>query len=75
MKIIYSKNAPDPIGPYSQAVLVNGLIYVSGQVAIDSKTQDLMTGSIETETTKVMENIDAILKEASSDFSKVIRIL
>ena len=63
MKIIYSKNAPDPIGPYSQAVLVNGLLYVSGQVAIDSKTQDLMTGSIETETTKVMENIDAIFTD------------
>jgi 2-iminobutanoate/2-iminopropanoate deaminase len=49
MKIIYSEKAPDPIGPYSQAVLVNGLLYVSGQVAIDSKNQDLITGSIEAE--------------------------
>jgi len=68
MKIIYSEKAPDPIGPYSQAVLVNGLLYVSGQVAIDSKNQDLITGSIEAETTQVMENLGAILKEASTDF-------
>ena len=47
MKIIYSENAPDPIGPYSQAALVNDLLYVSGQVAIDSKTQDLIIGSID----------------------------
>ena len=73
MKIIYSEKAPDPIGPYSQAVLVNGLLYVSGQVAIDSKNQDLITGSIEAETTQVMENLGAILKEASTDFSKVIK--
>ena len=73
MKIIYSENAPDPIGPYSQAALVNGLLYVSGQVAIDSKTQDLIIGSIEAETTQVMENLGAILKEASTDFSKVIK--
>ena len=73
MEIIFSKNAPDPIGPYSQAVLVNGLLYISGQIAINPKTQELMTGSIESETTQVMENIRSILKEASTDFSRVIK--
>ncbi len=73
MEIIYSKNAPDPIGPYSQAVLVNGLLYISGQIAIIPGTEELMTGSIESETTQVMENIGSILKEASTDFSKIIK--
>ena len=73
MKIIYSQYAPDPIGPYSQAVLVNGVLYISGQIAINAKTQELITGSIESETTQVMENIGSILKEASTDFSKVIK--
>ena len=73
MRIIYSQYAPDPIGPYSQAVSVNGLLYISGQIAINTKTQELITGSIESETTQVMENIGSILKEASTDFSKVIK--
>ena len=73
MEIIYSKNAPKPIGPYSQAVLVHGLLYISGQIAINPKTQELIKGSIESETTQVMENIGSILKEASTDFSKVIK--
>ena len=73
MEIIYSKNAPEPIGPYSQAVLVNGLLYISGQIAINPKTQELIKGSIESETTQVMENIGSILKEASTDFSRVIK--
>ena len=73
MEIIYSKNAPEPIGPYSQAVLVNGLLYISGQIAINPKTQELIKGSIESETTQVMENIGSILKEVSTDFSKVIK--
>ena len=73
MEIIFSKNAPDPIGPYSQAVLVNGLLYISGQIAINPKTQELMTECIESETTQVMENIGSMLKEASTDFSRVIK--
>tara|TARA_B100000941_G_C28435022_1_gene516430 strand:- start:484 stop:861 length:378 start_codon:yes stop_codon:yes gene_type:complete len=73
MEIIFSKNAPDPIGPYSQAVLVNGLLYISGQIAINPKTQELMTENIESETTQVMENIGSMLKEASTDFSRVIK--
>jgi 2-iminobutanoate/2-iminopropanoate deaminase len=72
-KIINSKNAPAPIGPYSQAVLYNNTLYVSGQIAIDPATGDLVTGDIVKETHQVMNNIKAILKEAGMDFSNVVK--
>jgi len=72
-KIINSKNAPAPIGPYSQAVLYNNTLYVSGQIAIDPATGDLVTGDIVKETHQVMKNIQAILKEAGMDFSNVVK--
>lgn len=72
-KIITSKNAPEPIGPYSHAVLINGTLYVSGQVPKDSKTGEMVSGDIKAETHKVMENLQAILKEANMDFSDVVK--
>lgn len=72
-KIINSKNAPAPIGPYSQAVLYNNTLYVSGQIAIDPATGNLVTGDIVKETHQVMNNIKAILKEAGMDFSNVVK--
>lgn len=72
-KIITSSNAPAPIGPYSHAVLVNGTLYVSGQVPKDAKTGEMVTGDIKAETRKVMENIQAILNEAQMDFSNVVK--
>jgi 2-iminobutanoate/2-iminopropanoate deaminase len=72
-KIITSKNAPEPIGPYSHAVLVNGTLYVSGQVPKDATTGDMVTGNIKLETQKVMENLKAILAEAEMDFSNVVK--
>ena len=72
-KIITSKNAPEPIGPYSHAVLINGTLYVSGQVPKDSKTGEMVTGDIKAETHKVMENLRAILLEANMDFSQVVK--
>ncbi len=72
-KIITSKNAPEPIGPYSHAVLVNGTLYVSGQVPKDAHTGEMVTGDIKAETQKVMENIRAILEEADMDFSNVVK--
>ncbi|OYU97814.1 MAG: reactive intermediate/imine deaminase [Bacteroidetes bacterium B1(2017)] len=72
-KIITSTNAPTPIGPYSHAVLVNGTLYVSGQVPKDAHTGEMVTGDIKAETRKVMENIDAILKEANMDFTNVVK--
>ena len=72
-KIIQTKMAPAPIGPYSQAVEVNGTLYVSGQIAIDPGTGNLVLLNIIHETTRVMENISAILKEAGYDFSNIVK--
>lgn len=72
-KIIKTSNAPAPIGPYSQAVLSGNILYTSGQIAIDPKTTKLVTDSIELETKQIMNNIEAILKEASMTFNDVIK--
>ena len=72
-KIINTPNAPAPIGPYSQAVLNNDTLYVSGQIAIDPSTGNLVEGSIEEETLQVMKNLEAILKAADLDFSNVLK--
>ncbi len=72
-KIIRTENAPAPIGPYNQAVVAGNMLFVSGQIAIDPKTGDLLQGDIQAETKLVMENLKAILTEAGTDFSKVIK--
>lgn len=72
-KIINTTNAPAPIGPYSQAVMVGNMLYTSGQIAIDPKTNELVTSEIKAETKVVMENLKALLSEAGMDFSHVIK--
>lgn len=72
-KIITSDKAPAPIGPYSQAVIHNGTLYASGQIAIDPATGELVTDSIEAETRQVMANIKAILDEAGLTFNDIIK--
>lgn len=71
--IINTSNAPAPIGPYSQAVMAGGLLFVSGQIAMDPVNGELILADIKTETRQVMENIKAILTEAGIDFSHVIK--
>jgi len=71
-KVINSKQAPAPIGPYSQAVQGCGLLFISGQIALDA-TGNLHVGDIATETIQVMENLKAILNEAGLDFSDVVK--
>ena len=71
--IIYTSNAPDPIGPYSQASKAGGMLFISGQVAIKPGTSELITDNIQTETQQVMHNINAILKEAGLSFANVIK--
>jgi 2-iminobutanoate/2-iminopropanoate deaminase len=71
--IINSSQAPAPIGPYSQATLANGTLYVSGQIALDAESGNLINDSIENETHKVMQNLQAILAEAGMDFSHVLK--
>lgn len=72
-KIIETANAPAPIGPYNQAVLVDNTLYTSGQIAIDPVSGDLVTADIESETKRVMENLKAVLKAAGMDFNNVIK--
>lgn len=72
-QIINTTNAPSPIGPYSQAVIANGMLYISGQIAIIPQTGELQTEDINTETQRVMQNIEAILQAASLNFSQVVK--
>ena len=72
-KIITIKNAPEPVGPYSQAILQGDTLYSSGQIAIDPKTNYLILDSIEKETHQVMKNIEAILEAAKMNWDNVIK--
>ncbi len=70
--IVYSDKAPAPIGPYSQAVKVNGILYVSGQIGLDNKG-NLINESLEQETDQVMKNLGNILKAGGSTYEQVIK--
>lgn len=72
-KVIETKNAPAPIGPYNQAILSGNTLYISGQIPMDSKTNNLVSGNIKMETKQSMENLDAILKAASMTFENVVK--
>ena len=72
-KIIKTASAPAPIGPYNQAVLAGQTLYISGQIALDPQTGELLKGSIEAETELVMKNLQAVLKAAGADFSNVVK--
>lgn len=72
-RIIATKNAPAAIGPYSQAIEVNGTLYISGQVPIDPATSSVIDGGITEQTEQVMKNIGAILEEAGYSFSDVVK--
>ncbi|MEO0553486.1 MAG: RidA family protein [Bacteroidota bacterium] len=71
--IINSNQAPEPIGPYSQAVLIGNTLYISGQIPIDRSTGNMQNASIEEETEQVMKNLGFILKEAGLDYKHVIK--
>jgi 2-iminobutanoate/2-iminopropanoate deaminase len=72
-KIISTEKAPTPIGPYNQAVMLGNMLYTSGQIAIDPNSGNLVTDSIEVETTLVMQNLKAILEAANMSFENVIK--
>ncbi len=72
-KIINTENAPKAIGPYSQAVEANGMLFISGQIPVDSSIGKIVEGGITEQTEQVMKNIGAILKEAGLDFSSVVK--
>lgn len=72
-KTILSKEAPNPVGPYSQAVLVGETLYCSGQISIDPQTNEVFTGDIRRQTEMVMKNVAAVLKAADMNFSHVVK--
>lgn len=72
-RIINSANAPAPIGPYNQAILVENTLYISGQIALDANTGELEMSDIKTETKKVMDNLGAILNEVGADYSNIVK--
>jgi len=72
-KIINTTNAPAPIGPYNQAILVGNMLYTSGQIAIDPKNGKLVLENISSETKQVMENLKAVLLAAEMTFENIIK--
>ena len=72
-KIISTTEAPAAIGPYSQAVITNGMLYASGQIPIDPKSGNVVSGDITEETRRVMQNVGAILSAAGLDYTDVIK--
>jgi len=72
-KIIFTTEAPAPIGPYNQAVLVGNTLYTSGQIALDPVSMELIMDDIETETQQVMQNMKAVLAAAGMTFENVIK--
>ncbi|MBX3292799.1 MAG: RidA family protein [Acidobacteria bacterium] len=72
-KVVSTQNAPGAIGPYSQAVSVNGMVYCSGQIPIDPATGDFVPGGIEEQTTQVLKNLSAVLDAAGSSIGNVVK--
>ena len=70
---VYTKNAPDAIGPYTQAIKTNGFVFTSGQIAINPQTGNVEATTIEGQTEQVMKNLGAILAEAGSSFDKAVK--
>ena len=73
MDFVATEAAPKAIGPYSQAVKANGLVYTSGQIALDPATGTLVDESFEAQARRVMLNLEAVLREAGTDFSRVLK--
>lgn len=72
-KIIHTEKAPQPIGPYNQAVMAHNMLFVSGQIPLNPASGQLLKGDVKEQTRQVMENLKAILHEAGMDFSHVVK--
>lgn len=70
---VHTTNAPEAIGPYSQAIIANGFVFTSGQIAIDPSTGSVEANDIVGQTEQIMKNLDAVLKEAGSGFDKAVK--
>lgn len=73
MEIISTNNAPQAVGPYSQAIVVNGTLYASGQIAIDPETQKMVEGDIVAQTERICKNVEAVLSAAGLGFENVVK--
>ena len=71
--VVYSDPAPEPIGPYSQAIQAGNMLFISGQIAIERSSGNIISSDIESETRQVMVNLEKILKAAGFDFSNVVK--
>lgn len=72
-EVISTKNAPQAVGPYSQAIKANGFIFLSGQVAIDPATQEVIPGDVTLQTDRILRNLSQVLEAAGSSLAKVVR--
>jgi len=72
-EVISTRDAPQAIGPYSQAIKANGFVFASGQIAIDPATQQVIVGDVAAQTDRVLKNVSSILKAAGSGLEKVVR--
>jgi 2-iminobutanoate/2-iminopropanoate deaminase len=72
-EVVSTKDAPQAIGPYSQAIKANGFVFVSGQIAIDPTTQQVVSGDVAAQTDRVLKNLSEILEAAGSGLGKVVR--
>ncbi len=72
-QIVHTTEAPAPVGPYNQAVVVDRLVFTAGQIAIDPRTGKLLEGDIKAQTRRVLQNLAAVLKAAGSDLSQVVK--
>lgn len=72
-EIVNTPNAPNPVGPYNQAILANNTLYISGQIAIDPSTNELVQGTIEEETHQVLKNLKSILEKAELTMENVVK--
>ena len=73
MKVVYTEKAPAAIGPYSQAMILNGVLFTSGQIPVNPPTGEINGDTIETQAEQVMKNLGEVLKEAGSSFEKAVK--
>ena len=73
MKVVYTEKAPAAIGPYSQAMILNGVLFTSGQIPVNPVTGEINGNTIETQAEQVMKNLGEVLKEAGSSFEKAVK--
>ena len=73
MKVVYTDKAPAAIGPYSQAIILNDILFTSGQIPVDPATGELAGDTIQIQAEQVMKNLDAVLKEAGTSFENAVK--